>query len=194
MEITTDLIKQLRDETGISVMLCRKALEESAGDTTKAKVILMRRGAEAAAKKADRTLGAGTVATYLHQGGTVGSMVELSSETDFVSGNEVFKALAYDIAMQVAATNPEFIRREEITPEAKNNAREVLVKEVEGKPEAMKEKILEGKMTSFFADKVLLEQPFIKNPDQTIQSLIEGAVQKFGEKVEIARFVRYSTK
>lgn len=175
-------------------MLCRKALEEANGDMEKAKVILKRKGAEAAAKKSDRTLGAGTVAAYLHHGGTVGAMVELSSETDFVSGNEAFKALAYDLAMQVAATNPEFVRREEITETAKQNAKDVLMKEVEGKPEAMKEKILEGKLNSYFADKVLLEQPFIKNPDQTVQSLIEAAIQKFGEKIEIARFTRYSTK
>ncbi len=182
-------------------MLCRKALEEAGGDMEKAKVILKRRGAEAAAKKADRTLGAGTVAVYLHHGGTVGAMVELSSETDFVSGNEAFKALAYDIAMQVAATNPEFIRREGITETAKQNAKEVLMKEVEGlpagkagKPEAMKEKILEGKLNAYFADKVLLEQPFIKNPDVTVEQLIADAIQKFGEKVELARFARYSTK
>lgn len=194
MNITTEQIKELRDQTGISIMLCRKALEEAVGDVEKAKVILKRRGAEAAAKKSDRTLGAGTVSTYLHQGGTVGSMVELSSETDFVSGNEDFKALAYDIAMQVAATSPEFVRREEISDAAKQSAKEVLMKEVEGKPEDMKEKILEGKMNSYFADKILLEQPFIKNPEQTVQALIEAAIQKFGEKVEIARFVRYSTK
>jgi elongation factor Ts len=194
MAISTELIKKLRDETGISVMLCRKALEESGGDMEKAKIVLKRKGQEAAAKKADRVLGAGTVASYLHGGGTVGSMVVLASETDFVSGNEEFKALAREIAMQVAATNPEFVKREDITEEAKRAAKEVLLKEVEGKPDNMKEKILEGKLNAYFSDKVLLEQPFIKNPDQTILQLVEEAIQKFGEKIEVAKFVRYSAK
>ncbi len=190
--ITTEQIKALRDQTGISVMLCRKALEEAKGDIEKAKVILQRKGADAAAKKADRTLGAGTIASYIHHSGTVGVLVELSSETDFVSGNEAFKALAYDIAMHVAASKPEFVRREDISAEALSRAKEVLQKEVEGKPKAMQEKILEGKLNSFFAEKILLEQPFIKNPDQTVQNLIEGAIQKFGEKIEVTRFARFA--
>ena len=193
MEITTELIKKLRDETGVSVMLCRKALEEAKGDIEKAKVILQRKGADAAAKKADRTLGAGTVASYIHHGGTVGVLLELSSETDFVSGNEAFKALAYDIAMHIAASKPEFVKREDISAETLERAKEVLLKEVEGKPKEMQEKILEGKLNSYFAEKILLEQPFIKNPDQTIRGLIEGAIQKFGEKIEVSRFVRYAS-
>ena len=192
MEITTELIKKLRDETGVSVMLCRKALEEAKGDIEKAKVILQRKGADAAAKKADRTLGAGAVASYIHHGGTVGVLVELSSETDFVSGNEAFKALAYDIAMHIAASKPEFVKREDISNETLERAKEVLRKEVEGKPKDMQEKILEGKLNSYFAEKILLEQPFIKNPDQTIRGLIEGAIQKFGEKIEVSRFVRFA--
>src|SRR3989338_6372452 len=116
--ITTEQIKALRDQTGVSIMLCRKALEESKGDIEKAKVILQRKGADAAAKKADRTLRAGTVAAYIHHGGTVGVLVELSSETDFVSGNESFKALAHDIAMHVAASRPEFIKRTDVSAEA----------------------------------------------------------------------------
>lgn len=199
MNISTDLIKQLRDQTGVSVMLCRKALEEAKGDIEKAKVILQRKGADAAAKKADRTLGAGTVASYIHHGGTVGVLVELSSETDFVSGNEAFKALAYDIAMHIAASKPEYVKREDISEETLGRAKEVLRKEIEGlpaqagKPKAMQEKILEGKLNSYFAERILLEQPFIKNPDQTIQNLIESAIQKFGEKIEVSRFVRYAT-
>ena len=192
MEITTEQIKALRDQTGVSVMLCRKALEEAKGDIEKAKVILQRKGADAAAKKADRTLGAGTVASYIHHGGTVGVLVELSSETDFVSGNEAFKTLAHDIAMHVAASKPEYVRREDVSPEALTRAKEVLQKEVEGKPKAMQEKILEGKLSSYFAERILLEQPFIKNPDLTVQNLIEGATQKFGEKIEITRFARFA--
>ncbi|MDO8620531.1 MAG: elongation factor Ts [bacterium] len=201
-EITTELIKQLRDQTGVSVMLCRKALEEAKGDLEKAKVILQRKGADAAAKKADRTLGAGTIASYIHFGGTVGVLVELSSETDFVSGNEAFKALAYDIAMHIAASKPEFVRREDISAETLERAKEVLLKEVEGlpvrgtqtgKPKEMQEKILEGKLNSYFAEKILLEQPFIKNPDLTVQGLIASAVQKFGEKIEVTRFARFAS-
>lgn len=173
-------------------MLCRKALEEAKGDIEKAKVILQRKGADAAAKKADRTLGAGTVASYIHHGGTVGVLVELSSETDFVSGNEAFKALAYDIAMHIAASKPEYVKREDVSEETLTRAKEVLLKEVEGKPKEMQEKILEGKLNSFFAEKILLEQPFIKNPDLTVRNLIENAVQKFGEKIEVSRFARYA--
>ena len=190
--ITTEQIKALRDATGVSVMLCRTALEEAKGDVEKAKVILQRKGADAAAKKADRTLGAGTVASYIHHGGTVGVLVELSSETDFVSGNEAFKALAYDIAMHIAASKPEYVKREDVSDETLARAKEVLMKEVEGKPKEMQEKILEGKLNSFFAEKILLEQPFIKNPDQTVRNLIENAIQKFGEKIEVSRFVRYA--
>jgi len=192
MGISTELIKQLRDETGVSVMLCRKALEEAQGDIEKARIVLRRKGADAAAKKADRSLGAGTVASYIHHGGTVGAMVELACETDFVSGNEAFRALAYDIAMQIAATSPEFVRREDIQPDNITRAREVLMKEIEGKPKEMQEKILEGKLTAYFAERILLEQPFIKTPDTTIRQLIESAVQKFGEKIEIARFTRFA--
>lgn len=192
MEITTELIKQLRDQTGVSVMLCRKALEEAQGDLEKAKVILQRKGADAAAKKTDRTLGAGTVAAYIHHSGTVGVLVLLSSETDFVSGNEAFKALAYDLAMHIAAAKPEFVKREDVDEATMARAKEVLQKEVEGKPKAMQEKILEGKLNAYFAERVLLEQPFIKNPDQTVRSLIESAIQKFGEKIEITRFARFS--
>ncbi|MSU56456.1 MAG: elongation factor Ts [Candidatus Taylorbacteria bacterium] len=192
MEISTELIKQLRDQTGVSVMLCRKALEEAKGDIEKAKVILQRKGADAAAKKSDRTLGAGTVTSYIHHGGTVGVLVELSSETDFVSGNEAFRALAYDIAMHIAASKPEYVKREDVSEETLSRAKEVLMKEVEGKPKEMQEKILEGKLNSYFAEKVLLEQPFIKNPDQTVRNLIESAIQKFGEKIEVSRFARYA--
>lgn len=192
--ISTEDVKKLRDMTGISVMQCRKALEEAGGNFDKAVVILRKRGAEVAAKKADRTLGAGVVASYIHATGTVGTMVELYCETDFVSGNEEFKKLAYDIAMHIAASNPEFLKAEDITEDARNLAKEVFAKEVQGKPEAMKEKILEGKLKSYFSDKVLLEQPFIKNPELTIRTLVDNAIQKFGEKIEIGRFVRFSIK
>ena len=190
--ITTEQVKELRDKTGISVMQCKKALEEAGGDMEKALIILRKKGADIAAKKSDRALGAGTVAAYIHSTGTVGAMVELVSETDFVSKNEEFKALAYDIAMHVAASRPEFLTKDEIDETARKNATEVFQKEVEGKPEEMKGKILEGKLNSYFSDKILLEQPFIKNPDLSISQLVQNAIQKFGEKIEVARFERFS--
>src|SRR5690606_12520778 len=139
----------------------------------------------------DRTLAAGTIQAYIHSTGTSGVMVELACETDFVGKNEEFKKLAYDIAMHVAAMKPEFLKKEDITPEARALAASVFEKEVEGKPADMKEKILAGKIDAYFADRVLLDQPFIKNPDLTVGGLISEAVQKFGEKTELVRFVRY---
>jgi elongation factor Ts len=190
--VTTDLIKELRDATGVSVMQCKKALEEAGGDKDKALVILKKKGAEAAAKKGDRTLGAGIIQSYVHSNGSVGTIIELACETDFVSKNAEFKQLAYDIAMHIAASKPEFLKREDINEEARKTAESVFAAEVEGKPAEMKAKILEGKLSAYFADRVLMEQPFIKNPDLTIAALISQAVQKFGEKTEIVRFARYA--
>ncbi len=160
MEITTELIKELRDKTGVSVMQCKKALEEAGGDIAKAVAVLAERSAEIASKKSDRTLGAGVVSSYIHATGTVGTLVELLCETDFVAQNEEFKKLARDIAMHATATNPQFLKPEEAGADSQSE--------------------------------VLLIQPFIKNPEVTITNLIQTAVQKFGEKIEVSRFVRYS--
>ncbi|MDQ3090036.1 MAG: elongation factor Ts [bacterium] len=192
MTITTAEIKALRDETGLSIMQCRKALEEAGGDREKARILLAKKSGEIASKKGDRTLGAGTVATYIHASGNIGTMVELSCETDFVSKNDEFKALAKDLAMQVAATNPAFLKREDINEEDRKKASEAFKNEVADKPVEMQEKILKGKVDSYFGEKVLMEQPFIKNPDQKIEDLINAAVQKFGERTEIRRFARFS--
>lgn len=191
-EISMDKVKALRDKTGISIMQCKKALEEAGGDEEKAIVLLRKKGAEIAAKKGDRTFGAGCVQAYIHSNGTIGAMVELVSETDFVSKNADFKALAYDIAMHISAANPQFVKKDEVTEEAKSKAMEVFEEEVKGKPENLKEQILAGKLDSYFKDSILLEQPFIKNPDLTIQQLIDNAIQKFGEKIEVARFKRFN--
>ncbi len=160
-EITTELVKELRDKTGVSVMQCKKALEEAGGDMEKATALLLEKSAEIAGKKSDRTLGAGVIGTYVHSTGTIGVMVELLCETDFVAKNEEFKALARDIAMQVSATDPKFVKAEDAG--------------AENEPEA-----------------VLLNQPFIKNPEVTIINLVQSATQKFGEKIEVSRFVRFS--
>ena len=194
--ITTEQIKELRDSTGISVMQCKKALEEAGGDIEKARVILRKKSGEIAAKKSDRTFGAGIVQAYVHSTGRVASLVELVCETDFVSGNEEFKALARDIAMHVTATNPKFLTKDEITDEDKNLAKEVFIKEIadSGKkvPKEMEDKILEGKLATYFGEMVLLNQSFIKNPDVTIEALILSAGQKFGEKIAIARYTRFA--
>lgn len=191
MAITTEQIKALRDQTGVSVMQCKKALEEANGDMEKAVVILRKVSSGLSAKKADRAFNAGTIQTYVHANGTVASMVELDCETDFVANNEEFKALARDIAMHVAASNPKFLKREDITEADTRAAKEVFAKEVEGKPEAMREKILQGKLDTYFAEMVLMDQPFIKNPEITIQGLVDAAVQKFGEKTAVGRYMRY---
>ncbi len=175
-------------------MQVKKALEEANGDSQKAIELLKKKSKDVAAKKLDRTFGAGTVAAYIHANGTVGVLVELVSETDFVSNNEEFKRLAYDIAMHIAATTPEYVHLEHVTDAIKAGAKELFVKELEGKPEALHEKILEGKLASYFKDRVLMEQPFIKNPEQTIGDLILAAIHKFGEKIEVRRFARYSVK
>ncbi len=189
-EISTDLIKKLRDSTGISVMQCKKALEEVKGDFEKALIVLRKKGADIAIKKADRTLTAGAIASYVHGNNQVGAMVELLSETDFVAKNEEFKSLAYDLAMHVVASNPSFLKMEDVSDEEKAKAREAFEKEVAGKPEAMREKIMQGKLDAYFGDKTLLEQPFIKNQEMKVKDLVQSGIQKFGEKIEIARFIR----
>lgn len=194
MEITSAQIKELRDQTGISVMQCKKALEEAGGDMAKALIILKQKRKEAADKKSDRQLGAGTVGVYVHNTNEVAAMVLLASETDFVSKNEEFVSLAREIAMHVAAQNPKYVSREEVNEEAINKAKEVFAEDIKDKPADMQEKILEGKLNSYFKEQILLEQPFIKNPDTTIGEMVSGAVQKFGEKVSIVEFKRLSVK
>lgn len=190
--ISTEQIKELRDKTGVSVMQCKKALEEAGGDLEKAIVILRKVSKQIAEKKADREFGAGTIGSYIHNNSQVGAMVELLAETDFVSGNEAFKTLARDVAMHIAALRPEFLTAAHVPAEATIAARAVFEKEVVDKPEHMREGIIEGKLKAYLKEKILLEQSFIKNPEVTIAGLIDSAIQKFGEKIEIARFVCFS--
>ena len=186
-------VKELREKTGISIMQCKKALEDSGGDMDKAIILLQKKGIETAAKKAERTLKSSRIVSYIHGAGTVGVMIELCSESDFVSKHEDFQKLAYDIAMQIAATNPLYLKKEDVPEEEKNKVIDALSDEVKDKPEAMKEKILNGKLDSFFKEKILVEQDYIKDPSVTINTLIQNAIQKFGEKIEIGKFVRYSS-
>jgi elongation factor Ts len=194
MEITSTQLKELRDMTGISVMQCKKALEEAGGDMEKAVIILKKKRSEAAEKKSDRELGAGAVGVYVHNTNEVAAMVLLSCETDFVSKNQEFVALAKEIAMQVAATNPAYITKSEVPEETLKKATEVFLTEVTDKPADMQEKIVAGKMSAYFKEQILMEQSFIKNPETTIGEMINGAVQKFGENVLISKISRVSVK
>lgn len=188
-----DVLKELRDKTGVSVMQCKKALEEAGGDVDKAEVILRKKSGAAAEKKGDRELGAGAIGTYIHND-EIGAMVLLSCETDFVSRNQEFVALAREIAMQVAATAPKYLDESDIAPEARTAAEAVFAEEVAGKPEDMREKILEGKMNAYFQDQVLTYQQFIKDESKTVNDLITEATQKFGERVVISKMARFSAR
>jgi elongation factor Ts len=160
----------------------------------KARVILKKKRSEAAEKKSDRELGAGTVGVYTHNTNEVAAMVLLACETDFVSKNEEFVQLAKDIAMHVAAMNPKYISRDQVDEGAMTAAKAVFEEEVKDKPAEMQEKIMEGKLASYFKEQILLEQPFVKNPDQTIGEMVTGAIQKFGENVNLAEIKRLSVK
>ena len=194
MEISSTDIKALRDKTGISVMQCKRALEEAGGDMDKALIILKKKRSEAAEKKSDRELGAGAVGVYLHNTNEVAAMVLLACETDFVSKNEEFITLAKDVAMHVAATDPKYIAKSDLDETAIQKAKEVFKEELKDTPEEMHEKILQGKLDSYFKEQILLDQQFVKNPETTIGEMITGAVQKFGENVLIVEIKRVSVK
>lgn len=194
MEISAVQLKELRNKTGISVMQCKKALEEAGGDMEKAMVLLKKKGAEVAEKKSDRDLGAGVIGTYTHNTNEVASLVHLACETDFVAKNEKFVTLARDIAMHVAAMNPQYITRDEIDEKAQEAAKAVFTEEVKDKPEELREKILAGKLESYFQDSILLEQPFVKDPEKTIADMVQDAVQAFGENISVLAVKRLSVK
>jgi elongation factor Ts len=194
MAITPVQIKELRERTGLSVMDCKRALEDTSGDIEKALIVLRKKSSASAAKKADRTLGAGVVQAYIHASKDVGAMVLLSCETDFVAKNEEFITLAYDIAMHATATSPQYVKRDDVREEDLVKARELFKAESEDKPEAMRAGIIEGKINSYLKEKVLLEQDHIKDPSKTINNLVEEAVQKFGERIEVSECVRFSVR
>ena len=187
-------LKELRDTTGVSIMQCKKALEEAGGDIEKAKVILRKVSASIASKKADRMLGAGVAAAYTHAGGAVVGAVVLACETDFVSKTQEFQKLAYDIAMHVAAMNPQFRSRDDVTDADLKAARAVFEDEAAKVPEAVRAQAVEGKVESYLKERVLLDQPFVKDQTITVGGLLHSAIQKFGEKVELVRFERLSVR
>ena len=194
--IPTENIKELRDKTGISVMQCQKALQEAGGDMEKALFFLRKQSSVIAAKKSDRTLGAGLIQAYIHANCSIGAMVELNCETDFVAKNPEFKTLAYDIAMHTAAASPEYLAYKDIPESVKVEVGKMVDEEIARdageKPDEIKIKMREGKLAAYFKEKTLLDQAFIKDPSMTIDALIKGFVQKFGEKIEVGKFARLS--
>ncbi len=192
--ITSEAVKELRDRTGISVMQCKAALEEAGGDMDKALTLLRKKGASIADKKGDRSLAAGVVQAYVHANKKIAAVVELQSETDFVAKNEEFVRLAYELALQVAASSAQYLRREDVPAEEMEKIKGMYVADVAGKPENLKETILAGKVDAFMKGIVLMEQPYIKDDSLTVRQLLDNAMQKFGERVEIGAFKRFATK
>ena len=191
--ITAAMVKELRQTTGAGMMDCKKALVQTEGNINEAVDYLRENGLAAAAKKAGRIASEGVVEAYIHAGGRVGVMIELNCETDFVAKTDNFKTLARDIAMQIAATNPSCVRREEISPEVLEHEREILRVQAlnEGKPANIVEKMIIGRVEKYYKEACLMEQTFIKNPDQTITQLINETISRIGENVSIRRFTRY---
>ena len=190
--MSIDSVKELRLRTQASLRDCQKALDEAGGDLEKAVKLLRARGQSIAEQKAGRVASAGTVAAYVHGNGVLGVLVELRCETDFVARSEQFKALAHDLALHIAAAAPRYKTKEDIPQEVIEEEKQIIVQEFEksGKPAHIIDKIAEGKISALAKEIVLLEQPFVKNPDQTVTELIAEAVGKFGEKIEIGHFAR----
>jgi len=193
MEVSASSIKELREKTGAGFMDCKKALAESAGDVEKAIDYLRKKGVAAAAKKSSRAASDGAVGAYVHPGGKIGVLLEINCETDFVARNAEFQALLKDVAMQIAAANPSFVRREEVAAEEVEREKAIYRQQAleSGKQEKIVDKIVEGKMERFYSEVCLLEQPFIKDPDRKVSDLINDAIARLGENIQVRRFARY---
>lgn len=193
MEINSKMVKDLRDKTQAGMMDCKKALVKTDGDMEKAVDLLRQKGLAVAAKRAGRATSEGVIETYIHAGGKLGVMVELGCETDFVAKNDDFRGFARDIAMHIAASNPVAITREEVPADVVAREKEIYVQQAldSGKPEAIVEKMVTGKIEKYLAEIVLLEQKFVKNPDLSIQDLLNELVGKIGENMSIKRFARF---
>ena len=192
--ISAQAVKELRDRTAAGMMECKNALMESGGDMEAAIDILRARGAAKAAKRADREARDGVIGSYIHMGGKIGVLVEVNCETDFVAKTDAFQQLVRDVAMHIAAANPVAIRREDFPSELVERERGVYREQMResGKPEQIWDKIVDGKLEKFYAESALLEQPFVKNPDQTVGQLITEVSGKTGEKIDVRRFTRYA--
>ena len=195
MEISAQLVKDLREKTGAGMMDCKKALTESKGDMEDAIVYLRKKGLASAQKKAGRAAAEGMVGHYIHMGGKIGVLVEVNCETDFAARSDDFQTLVKDVAMHVAALNPRWVRRDEVTAEDLQKEKEIYKEQARasGKPENIVEKIAEGKLESFYKETCLYDQAFVKDPNVTVEQLITNLVGKIGENIRVRRFVRYQT-
>lgn len=193
MRISAAQVKQLREKTGVGMMDCKKALVESEGDMERAIKILREKGIANAAKRSGRTTKEGVIYSYIHPGNRIGVLVEVNCETDFVARNEHFQQFAKDIAMHIAASSPRYVRREDVPDEEVEAEREVLTNQAKtsGKPDKVIPKIVEGRMEKFFGQMCLLEQPFIKDSNMTVDDLLKETISKIGENIVIRRFARY---
>ncbi len=191
--ISREMVKALRERTGAGVLDCKRALEETGGDLEGATRLLRQRGLAIAAKKAGRLAQEGLVEAYIHAGGRLGALVELNCETDFVARTEEFQRLAHDLAMQVVASNPRYLRPEDVPPEVIEEKKRLFLSELEGqnKPEHLLERIVEGKLERYYDQACLLRQPFIKNEGLTVGEVITEGIAKLGENIVVRRFVRY---
>jgi elongation factor Ts len=192
-EITASLVKELRERTGAGMMECKSALTEAKGDLGEAEVVLRKRGIASAGKKASRTTKQGTVGSYIHAGAQLGVLVEVNCESDFVARTDDFQELVRDLAMHVAAADPQFVRKEDVTPAAIEKEKDIQRARAlnEGKPEKMLDKIVEGRMAKFYEEVCLYEQPFVKENTITIDQLIKTKIAKLGENISVSRFARF---
>ena len=193
MEISAQLVKQLRERTGAGMMECKKALVEAKGELAEAEVVLRKQGIASAGKKSSRSTKQGVIGSYIHKGSQLGVLIEVNCESDFVARTDDFQALVKDLAMQVAAADPQFVRREDVTEAALAKEREIQRARAinEGKPEKMADKIVEGRMNKYFEEVCLYEQPFIKENTITIAEVIKTKIAKLGENISVSRFVRF---
>ena len=193
MEISAKLVKELRDRTGAGMMECKSALNEAKGNLPEAEIILRKRGIASATKKSARTTRQGVIGSYIHPGAQLGVLVEVNCESDFVARTEDFQQLVKDLAMQVAAADPQFIRKEDVTPDALEKERDIQRGRAlgEGKPEKMLDKIVEGRLGKFYEEVCLYEQPFIRENSTTVGDLIKAMIAKVGENISVSRFVRF---
>jgi elongation factor Ts len=192
MNISAELVKELREKTGVGFMECKNALQEAKGDLEEAITVLRKKGLSAGAKKAGRETKDGLIGSYVHNG-KIGVLVEVNCETDFVARNSDFQALVKDIAMHIAASDPRFVRKEDVGEDVLEKEREILMAQAQatGKPENVLGKIVEGRMSKFYSETCLLEQPFVKEPSITVRDHIAMHIQKIGENIQVRRFVRY---
>jgi|SRR5882724_10087599 len=192
-EITASLVKQLRERTGAGMMECKSALVESGGDLAEGEIVLRKRGIASAGKKASRATKQGLVGSYIHQGGQIGVLVEINCESDFVARTDDFKELLHDVAMHIAAADPRFLRKEDVSEDVIAQERDIQKARViaEGKPEKVADKIVEGRLSKFYEEVCLLEQPFVKEPTLTVGQLVKTKIAKLGENMSVARFVRF---